>query len=281
MAGLKKSNSKDVERTIAQIEREDSAQLNSEVVTDEDGYVRNEPLLAGYVDEDSVLHDTFSYREMNGADEEAIAKSECRKNGAKLEAVLCSRCVDEIGTLKKKEFGTKWINVIENMLGADVEYMAFKIREISKGKEVTFKHQCPYCGEKIVTSIYTDDFNIIPFKGEREIPFTLPKPYKDKRGELHTDGVLRLPTVLDEEIVVPAMKKNPSAGKTLLLARLIKFDDGAVVTKDVVRNFTVSNRDYLEEIINDNVFGIDIKMHIECPSCGENIDGVAGESNFF
>ena len=74
MAGLKKANNgsnNELDKVVSQIESENTRSLNEEIEVSEDGLVHDVPLLAGYVDKDGVLHTTFTYREMNGKDEEA------------------------------------------------------------------------------------------------------------------------------------------------------------------------------------------------------------------
>lgn len=283
MAGLKKSNgSNEVAKVVDQIESEEVAQLNTQSV-DEDGYVRDEKLIAGYVDPNTgIRHMTFSYREMNGKDEEAINKADVRSNAGKLMNVLCERCVTEIGTLTKKDLGTKaWGELIRNMYGGDIDYMAFKIRELSKGKEVEFQHKCPQCGTKLVTTVSTEEFGITEFKGLDTIEFTLPRGYKDKLNQIHKEGTLRLMTGFDREILVPFFKKNKATATTMLITRLVKFNDGAVVTSDSVGNMSTRDREYLEKLIGENTFGIDMSFEAVCTTCGADLSGDAGQSNFF
>lgn len=282
MAGLKKSNAKDVEQIVDEIENEESATLG-DVSVSEDGYVHDEPLLAGYLDpKTGIIHKTFSYREMNGKDEEAINKSDVRANGGKLVNILVERCVTEIGTLTKKEVGTaEWGKIIRNMLGGDLDYMAFKIRELSKGNEVSFQHVCPECKTKLDTIVNTDEFTAIPFKGEYEVDFVLPRGYKDKRGVVHKEGVMRIMNGFDREIILPILKKNSATATTMLITRLVKFNDNTVVVQDLVSEMTVRDREYLENIIKDNIFGVDLSIELSCPSCGTNISGEIGQSNFF
>lgn len=282
MAGLKKAKNDEVSSVVDQIERENVRTLEDEIEVSEDGLVHDVPLLAGYVDENGVLHDTFTYREMNGKDEEAISKADVRSNGAKLVNVVCERCVVAIGTLTKKECGAKkWGEIIRNMLSGDLDYMAFKIRELSKGKEVEFSHKCPDCGAKLKTIVNTDEFSIKPFGGLYEVEFELPKGYKDKKGEVHKDGVLRLPNGLDREIVVPLFRKNQATAKTMLITRLISFKDDAMVTQSSVNEMSLRDRDYLEKLVEENVFGIDTTLEIVCTTCGSDISGEVGQSNFF
>ena len=282
MAGLKKASiNNEVEKVVSQIEDENIRNLNSEVEVGEDGFVHDEPLLAGYVDKDGVLHTTFTYREMNGKDEEAISKADVRQNGAKMVNVLVERCVVAVGTLTKKECGVRWGTIIREMLGGDLDYMAFKIRELSKGNEVEFQHKCPNCGTKLTTIVNTNEFNLKPYMGQSVIDFSLVRGYKDSRGEVHKDGSLRLPNGFDREAVTPLFKKNVSTAMTSLLTRLISFNDGAVVTQNNVNEMSLRDRDILEKIIKENTFGIDTVIEdIVCSSCGQDISGEVGQSNF-
>ena len=282
MAGLKKTTNKELglEKVVNQIESESIRNLNNEVEVSEDGLVHDEPLLAGYVDENGVLHNTFTYREMNGKDEEAISKADVKSNGAKMVNVLVERCVVSIGTLTKKEYGARWGTIVRELLGGDLDYMAFKIRELSKGKEVEFSHKCPSCGTKLTTIVNTDEFGIKPFMGQTSVDFELVRGYKDKKGEIHKDGVLRLPNGFDREIVTPLFRKNQSTAMTMMLTRLMSFNDGALVTQSLVNEMTLRDREILEKIIKENTFGIDTSIDIMCSTCGQDLSGEAGQSNF-
>lgn len=281
MAGLKKANNNELDKVVNQIENENIRSLNDEIEVSEDGLVHDVPLLAGYVDKDGTLHTTFTYREMNGKDEEAISKADVRANGAKVVNTIVERCVVQIGTLTKKECGARWGTIVRELLGGDLDYMAFKIRELSKGKEVEFNHKCPNCGSKLTTIINTDEFNIKPFMGQSAINFTLARGYKDAKGDIHKEGVMRLPNGFDREIVTPLFKKNPSTATTMLLTRLVAFNDGALVTQNNMNEMTLRDREILEKIIKENTFGIDSSLEIVCSSCGQDISGEIGQSNFF
>ena len=280
---LKKANqSNEIEKVVEEIESGEIRGLNEDFEVAEDGYVHDVPLLAGYLDpETGQRHMTFTFREMTGKDEEAINKAEVRANGGKLINVLLERCVKSIGSLTKKELGTKkWADLIRSLYGGDLDYMAMKIRELSKGKEIEFTHKCPKCGTKLTTYVDTDEFEITPFSGADTVDFELPKGYRDKKGVIHKTGTVRMVNGLDREIVVPQFKKNSAVATTLLLTRLIKFDDGAFVTNDMVSDMSVRDREYLEKIIKECTFGIDTSIELTCDNCGAEISGEAGASNF-
>lgn len=283
---LKKANTQgasELEKATAQLEAEEMRRPNLDApMTDEDGVVRDVPLLAGYIDENGTVHDTFSYREMDGADEEAISKSDVRANPAKLANVLCERCVIAIGTLEKKDHRAEWPRIIRSMLGGDIDYMSFKIRELSKGTEVTFTHRCPKCGSTLTTVMDTSEFQIRPFMGEREIPFTLHKGYKDAKGNYHKDGVIRLVNGFDREIITPIVKKNPSTATTVLMTKCVTFNDGTQPLQNLVKNMVLRDRAVLEDILKENAFGIDTTIEgMTCENCGMDISGEIGQSDFF
>lgn len=279
---LDNQSKNDFEKVVDDIEMESVRSLNDEIEIAEDGYVHDEPLLAGYLDpETGQRHTTFTYREMTGKDEEAINKAEVRANGGKLLCTLVERCVKSIGTLEKKDLGQrKWSELVKSLYIGDINYMAIKIREISKGSEIEFTHKCPTCGAKLTSYVDINEFEIKPFSGLDTIDFELPRGYKDKKGVIHKTGTLRIMNGLDSEVVFPQMKKNSAVATTLILTRLIKFDDGAFITNDAVSNMVSRDREYLMKLIDENSFGIDTRMELTCDNCGAEISGDVGASNF-
>lgn len=278
---LKKSISNEIGDVIEELEQEEMRKIDLDTpAVDEEGIVRDVPLLAGYRDKDGVLHTTFSYREMTGKDEEAISKADVRNNGAKLVNTIVERCCIEIGSITKKSKGMEWGKFVRELYGGDLDYIAFKIRELSKGKEVEFSHKCPECGQKLISIVSTDEFKIMPFKGQTEIEFELTRGYKDGKGVYHKTGVITLPTGIDREIIVPTIKKNLSTATTMLLTRCMKIED-VVINQNQVNEMSLRDRDVLEKIMRDNTFGLDNDLDsIFCDNCGAEITLDLGQSNF-
>lgn len=269
------------EKVVRQIEEENYRTVNS-MSTDEDGVVRDFPLLAG-VDFEGEHLETVSFREMTGRDEEAINKGDVKSNSGKLVNVLLERVLVDIGGHTKKELGNKkWHDLILDMLGCDLDYILVQVRKLSKGNDLTFTHVCPDCKTKLNTTVDIDDLEVKPFNGNFETSFELPgRGYKDSKGNYHKTGVIRCMNGRDREIVVPLFRKNPSSGETMLITRLIKFDDGINVSSSNVADMSVRDREYLAEIIKENVFGIDTNIEVTCDTCGTEITGEIGTSDFF
>jgi len=238
-------------------------------------------LLRG-ITKDGVLHDTFTFREMDGADEEAMLKGDLRSNPAKIIHVLLDRCVQSIGTLSKKDFGQReWYDLIRSLYVGDQDFMLMTIRAASLGQEIKLSHICPDpgCKAKLTTYVDLDELRIEPFKGYDEVPFELPRGYthRNRQGETHVikKGLLRLATGLDREVLTPLFKKNPGVAKTMMLTRLTSFsvEDAPPITDQVMKYMTLRDRNYLQELLADNEFGIDGTIECVCSTCGEEFQG--------
>ena len=265
--------------TEEEVEREEYPV--SRISVNEDGVSDEFEMPAGYLDSDGILHKTFTIREMTGRDEEAISKSDLRQNGAKLITVLLERCVMSIGTLVKKEVGEiKWKEIIKSLYVGDQDYIVLKIRELSMGGEIEVTHICPNCKASMETLLDVSELEVEPFKGERLIQFELPKGYRDKKGNVHTTGTMKLPTGYDREVLTPIAKKNVAQASTLMLTRLCKFDDGISVTEDVMRDLTVRDREYLQKLLQENLFGVNLEVDVTCVDCGEEFKGNLNSINF-
>lgn len=240
-------------------------------------------MLAGYKDENGVTHKEFTLREMTGKDEEAIHKTDVKNNGSKVVTTLLARCVTSIGTLTPKSVGRqKWEDIIKSLFTGDQDYMLIQLRKISVGEEVELNHVCPNsdCKAKLHTILTLDELEVIPFQGEREIEFELPRGYKDRKGVKHTTGVMRLPTGLDREILTPLAKTNLAKAETVMLTRLCKFDDGAYVDDDVMSSLSIRDREYLQNLLREHFFGVKLETEVVCDSCGESFIGSFNASNF-
>lgn len=276
MAGIKKkSSNNDFDAIVAEVEAERNAAPELKPV--EDQY----DLIAGYTDENGVLHDTFTIRPMDGEDEEVLARYQNSNTMHKATSMLLERCVLSIGSISKESVKkTEWHDIIQNLYAADQDAILLRIREVSVGDDVQARHKCGDCGAMITTSFNVDDLEIIEWNGEDGIVFDLPKGYTDKEGNVHKVGILRYPRGIDREVIIPAASKNPARGRTLYLARLMKFDDGTPVNEGVLKKLTLGDRNYLSKLLEDNQFGIDNEIEIECPDCGNIFKGTLSITNF-
>lgn len=244
-------------------------------------------MLCGFTYE-GLKHDTFTLKEMTGAEQEAIHKADMKQNGMKVLSRLLAYCVTSIGALTPADFGgvLKWEKeVIRKLYSGDAEYMFMELRKLSLGNEVEINHVCPNpeCKAKLKTVFDLDELQIEEFKGEEKIPFELPSGYVDTEGNEHKVGVMRLPKVEDKEVVLPVAKKNPAQAETLLLTRVCSFDDGYPFDASLIRALPLRDKKYLLELLGDNAFGVSTLLDLTCDTCGEDftVELSKVESDFF
>lgn len=241
-------------------------------------------LLAGYKDENGIIHNTYTMREMTGKDEEAISRPDVKGNPCRAASVLLARVCTSIGSLTPRSVGgyDKWEKLIKNLYVGDQDIMFITNRKLSYGSTVSVTHQCPneQCKRKLETEFDLDELEIIDFKGEREIAFNLPKGYTDKKGNKHNEGILRLPTGLDREVLIPVARTNVAKANTSMLTRLCTFKDGYPIDDDVMAALTVRDREYLNTLLQENLFGVKTEIDVMCPDCGKEFKGSLNVLNF-
>ena len=240
-------------------------------------------LLVGYTDEEGTVHKTFTLREMTGEDEEYIHRSDIKSNGAKVSTALLSRCVTSIGSLTKKSVGIKkWEQIFKEILVGDRDIMLLQLRRESIGEEIEVVHTCPNpeCKAKLKTVINVDELEIKPFDGMKEIPFELPKGYTDSKGITHKTGKMRRPNGLDGEVLTPVAKNNLAKAESLLLSRICKFDDNSYIDQSIMAKLSIKDRQYLQDLLNEHSFGVDMTVPVMCDRCGEEFKGTLNQSNF-
>lgn len=240
--------------------------------------------LAGYTDVNGVTHTTFTLREMTGRDEEAVNRGDIKGNLCRAISTLLARTCTSIGSLTPKSVGgyKEWEKIIKNLYVGDQDYMMVKLRQMSFGDEIEVTHQCPNpeCRRKLTTTLSIEELPIVPFSGIKKIQFELPRGYKDKKGVIHKEGVMRHSTGLDREILVPISRSNIAKAETSMLVRLCSFNDGYPIDEDVMASLVMKDREYLRSLLKDNLFGVQTEINISCPDCGTDFVANLNAVNF-
>lgn len=239
--------------------------------------------IQGYRDAEGTIHSDFELREMNGSDEEAISKAEIKTNGGKVLRTLLDRCCIRIGTLYKSEMKpSKWTEIIQSLSVGDQDYMLLQLRAMSLGEELETKYVCvnPECKEEIITTISVDEIEIIPFDGNWEFEFELPKGFRDKEGNVLKKGKMRHPNGLDREVLDGIIRKNVGLANTLMLSRCILEIEGIKPYDELVRSLSIKDRNYLLNILNEHKFGANLEVEVECPTCYETFKASLNTANF-
>lgn len=108
-----------------------------------------------------------------------------------------------------------------------------------------------------------------------EFPFTLPKGYVDKDGNVHREGVMRLATAADEILPLrdPKVRDNPGYLTIILLSRVIvKLGDLPAVDTRVVENLYTADLAYLQDLYQRINVMEEPHYVAVCPHCHKEID---------
>lgn len=106
---------------------------------------------------------------------------------------------------------------------------------------------------------------------QTEFAFTLPCGYVDENGTLHTQGVMRRATALDEvePLSDPRVRANEAYLGILLISRVLgRLGDIKPVPSSVVERLFATDFEYLQDLyarINGQEGGV---IETECPRCG-------------
>jgi hypothetical protein len=105
---------------------------------------------------------------------------------------------------------------------------------------------------------------------QTEYSFKLPRGYIDPEGNLHTDGVMRLATAMDE--ITPLrdlrVRSNQAYLVIILLSRVIvRLGNLSQVTTGVIENLFAADLAYLQAFYRQiNEQGTSI-LNLTCPEC--------------
>jgi hypothetical protein len=83
-----------------------------------------------------------------------------------------------------------------------------------------------------------------------EFEFTLPKGYLDAEGNLHSQGVMRLSTAMDEITPLrdPRVRANPAYATVIILSRVIlQLGDLADISPAVIEGLFACDLNYLQQ----------------------------------
>lgn len=102
-------------------------------------------------------------------------------------------------------------------------------------------------------------------------PFTLPRGYVDKEGNLHREGQMRLATAGDELSALrdPMVKTDESYLNVVLLSKVVtSLGTLPQVTTDIIQGLFLCDIEFLQNMY-DTINKVESpKIQVTCPHCG-------------
>ena len=212
-------------------------------------------LLAGAIVDGALCVDA-EVRELNGADEEAIATA---GSLGKSLATILRRGVVRIGNRPVTE------DLLDSLLAGDRDYLMLAIRRITFGDELTTGVGCGSCGAVSNTSL----------KLSEDVPV------RQFSGEWSWESETKLGTVtlgyyngLTQKRLMDNLDKSPAEISTILLAGSIQaVNGGPVIASDFARKLGMADREKLMlEILTRNPGPRLLEVKKACEACGEYLN---------
>jgi len=215
-------------------------------------------LAAGLIDPFAgTVSTTAEVRELNGADEEAIAK--LSDPGKALLAIL-ERATVSIG----EEPATK--QLLGSLLAGDREALFLAIRKATFGSEVEVSTVCDKCPELQTFKIDLDK--------DVEVK-KLDDPIRDRRFTVELKAGLakvNLPTGDVQTQIINATDKNSAELDTMLLAAVTEIGDQPVLNANRIRTLGITDRRLLlDEIAKRNPGPQLSEIKKACGTCGQEV----------
>lgn len=214
-------------------------------------------LPGGYINPAGEIITEVEVRELNGKDEEAIARA--TSVGKALLSIL-DRGVIRIGEEKATE------NMLDSLLAGDRDFLMLAIYRATFGKTAEMQGICNQCNDlKEVEIDIEKDVKVRPMLNPKERRFTV----DCKIGEC----VVSLPTGHTQKDLVNNVEKSVAELTTILLENcVISIDDMDVLGKAQVQNLGITDRRKIAEEINKRNFGPQFEdVAVSCPDCGSEV----------
>jgi hypothetical protein len=215
-------------------------------------------LPGGFINREGALVKYAEVRELNGADEESIARS--GTTGRALNTML-QRGLVSLGmeTTSKEDLDT--------LLSGDRDAILIGVRKATFGKDIEFTGACPSCSADQVIVLDLD--KDIPIKTLKDPIEDRMWAYESKLGTV----MVGLPTGLTQRRLLENSDKNSAELNTILLAGCVASINGSpsVGASDVLK-LSWKDRDVLVHQILERNPGPRLgEVKKSCEACGEDI----------
>lgn len=211
-------------------------------------------LIAGVVVDDSLVMDA-EVRELNGADEEAIAKA---GSIGKALGVILKRGVSSLGGVPATD------SSLDSLLSGDRDFLLLAIRKVTFGNQIESDMDCPECMTRInITIDLSKDVPIHEFHGDWSWDVTT------RQGEV-TVGFYN---GITQKKIMDNLDKTPAELNTIVLAGCIQAVDGApVIASEFAKSLGIADREKILKSVFDNSPGPRLlEVTKTCEACGTTL----------
>jgi hypothetical protein len=220
-------------------------------------------LPGGYIDADGALHREVRVREINGADEEVLAR-ELRVptlNIPRVVDIILKRCVEAVGTIDPVT-----PMVLTSMLTGDRSFLMLSIRILTFGNDWEVPDfPCRFCGETFGTIV---ELNSIPLKeldNHRVQDIEVPLRHDHTATVALMNGAVQLEMTAED--------RTAAEQQTIAIDRCLRAIDGQPPAGPVALRMGMADRRKIIEALADGQPGPRMEeVGVQCTKCGREGD---------
>jgi hypothetical protein len=222
------------------------------------------PLPGGYIDPEGNLHTDARIREINGSDEEAMAR-ELRNptiNVPRVVDLLLKRTVEAVGTIDPVP-----ANVLAGMLTGDRAQLMLEVRMLTFGHDWEVPDfPCRLCGETFGTIVELDS---IPTK-KLDNPMVQEIEVELRNG--HTATLALITGAVQLEMVGDGNRTGPEEA-TIAIDRCLRKLDGLPVAGPAAQRMSMADRRTVVNALAEAQPGPRMEeVMVTCTECGREAD---------
>lgn len=259
------SNPALVNNLISDALAEEPQQVNVKIISPLDTSVT---LPGGYINSTGEVVMDAEVRELNGKDEEAIART---PNIGKAFLTILERGTVRIGNDKVTP------EILDQLLSGDRDMLLLSIFKVTFGVEPELPVYCYTCKDAKIVGVNIDE----DIKVKR-----LSDPLNDRvflvQGK-HQEFTVQLPTGVTQKEILTSIDKTSAELNTILLENTVtKIDGRPVVGKSQVQNLGLVDRKNIIAEINKRIPGPQFDdLTVTCPDCDSEVTVPISLGSFF
>lgn len=227
----------------------------------------------GIVDEEGVLHKTFTLKGMTGQTFEKIGDKNIKNNIAKIVTALLLDTVTSIGSIEGSKLNAKVINGLNTI---DRDYIMLVIYYETYGSDLTFDGQCPHCNKQQEINVFVDrlmkDTYYLKTDSPRSIPLELidgVKIFKDVYKKVFLRPMNGYAQI---QLAEQGDKINRLTLSSLVAYYAIETIEGTSKSPTVAKNLTGKDIRHILRTLEREKLGTSHIIKVECFNCNNKFN---------
>lgn len=203
--------------------------------------------------------DRVEIRELNGIDEEAMAKV---PSIGKVLLTVIQRAVVSVGVDERKPTQDD----LDSLWAGDRDYILLKIRALTWGPEIKYNIRCGECGTDAQVTLDVDEIEVKTLDDLSQAYFEVPL----RKGV----AKVSLPTGYVQREIINAGEKTTAELNTVLLRNCVREINGEPVISDrQVQALSIADREKIGAAISErNVGPVLSGIKVNCPDCDAEME---------